>query len=215
MFLQIKAKILKFLKDKRIRKDAFTLIELLIVIAILGILAAAIMVAINPGKRSAQARDAQRKSAVNAIANALIGYYTIAGVYPMEVNCDSSIGSVNPCQNNTGTDWNPGAYIYINLINDQAFLKKLPTDPKNNSTYFYRYEPRYQATSRTGWLWCGGSNPCNYYWIGALLEEPADPAKPIFRCTDDPTTPDGAGCKEVAQYNPLGPTTFAEDDPPE
>src|SRR3990167_1758421 len=102
---------------------AFTLIELLVVIAILGILAAAVLVAINPGKRTAQARDAQRKQDINAIANALIGYLTITGVYPKEVNCDSSIGSVNPCQNNSGTDWNPSTNIYINLINDQAFLK--------------------------------------------------------------------------------------------
>jgi len=41
-----------------VRLKSFTLIELLIVIAILGVLAAAVVVAINPGKRMAQAKIA-------------------------------------------------------------------------------------------------------------------------------------------------------------
>jgi len=63
-------------------QNSFTLIELLIVIAILGILAAAVLVTVNPSKRAAQARDAQRKNDISAIANALIGYYALIGVYP-------------------------------------------------------------------------------------------------------------------------------------
>src|SRR3989344_7103671 len=86
-----------------VMKSAFTLIELLVVIAILGILAAAVLVAINPGKRLAQARDAQRKQDINAIANALIGYYTIVGNYPLETNCDTSYGAkfTTDCTNPT------------------------------------------------------------------------------------------------------------------
>lgn len=89
---------------------AFTLVELLIVIAILGILAAAIMVAINPGKRTKQARDAQRKSDINAIANALIGYFVITGNFPMERICDTSRGShasflLNCSSGVSSTDW--------------------------------------------------------------------------------------------------------------
>lgn len=57
----------------------FTLIELLIVIAILGILAAAVLVAVNPAKRQRQARDAARKSDLGQLATALQAYYTTPG----------------------------------------------------------------------------------------------------------------------------------------
>ena len=79
-------------------RHGFTLIELLIVIAILGILAAAVLVAINPGKRTAQARDAQRKNDISAIANASIGYLVLAGSYPQENTCDSSRAEDLPAQ---------------------------------------------------------------------------------------------------------------------
>lgn len=61
----------------------FTLIELLIVIAILGILAAAVLVAVNPAKRQNQAKDANTKADIGSIATALQAYYTSnSGTYP-------------------------------------------------------------------------------------------------------------------------------------
>ncbi|TSC72658.1 MAG: Uncharacterized protein G01um101438_375 [Parcubacteria group bacterium Gr01-1014_38] len=56
------------------RYAGFTLIELLIVIAIIGILAAVVIIAVNPGRQLAQANDARRSSEVNALLNA-IGQY--------------------------------------------------------------------------------------------------------------------------------------------
>ena len=50
----------------------FTLIELLIVIGIIGFLAAAILVAVDPVKRIQSARDAKRWSEVNAVLNAIL-----------------------------------------------------------------------------------------------------------------------------------------------
>ena len=52
----------------------FTLIELLVVIAIMVILMGIVLVAVNPGRRYMQARDAKRQSDVNAILNALNQY---------------------------------------------------------------------------------------------------------------------------------------------
>ena len=50
----------------------FTLIELLIVIAIIGFLAAAVLVAVDPIKRIQDSRDARRYSEVNALLNAVL-----------------------------------------------------------------------------------------------------------------------------------------------
>lgn len=58
------------------RKKGFTLIELLIVIAIIGILAAIVLVAVDPAKRLRQSRDARRASEVNALLNAILNYTT-------------------------------------------------------------------------------------------------------------------------------------------
>ena len=58
--------------SKTARHQGFTLIELLIVIAIIGFLAAAILVAVDPVKRIQSARDAKRWSEVDALLNAIL-----------------------------------------------------------------------------------------------------------------------------------------------
>lgn len=64
----------------------FTLIELLIVIAILGILSAAVLVAVNPVKRQNQAKDSTIKADVGSISTAAQAYFTSPGngTYPDE-----------------------------------------------------------------------------------------------------------------------------------
>ena len=53
------------------KKRGFTLIEVLIVMGIMAVLATIVIVAINPGRQFAQARNMQRVSNVNAILNAI------------------------------------------------------------------------------------------------------------------------------------------------
>lgn len=193
----------------------FTLIELLVVIAILGILAAAILVAINPNKRMAQARDAQRKTDINTITNALIGYSTLSTAFPTENACDSSLGhtagAIN-CDAAGGSNWGTdnAAYIYQGLIVAQAFLKSMPTDPKNNTTHYYKYEPSSQSTTDCT---LPSGNPCARYWIGARLEavdNSTELGKRVFRCSDDTSLAAGAGCVEVIFPSATGVNSFDE-----
>ncbi len=119
----------------------FTLIELLIVIAILGILAAAVLVAINPGKRTRQAQDAKRKNDIGALATEIQGYYTTPGqgVYPTALSV---------------------------LVNGN-YLKQMPLDPTaTGAGATYQYATGAGATEAAVWatlaeptglgsqLWC-------------------------------------------------------------
>ncbi len=63
----------------------FTLIEILVVIALIAVLATITIIAINPAKNFADARNTQRNSDVNTILNAVTQYtseqgHTLAGL---------------------------------------------------------------------------------------------------------------------------------------
>ncbi len=69
-------------------KKGFTLIELLVVIAIVGILAGAVVVAINPTARMNEAQDAKRQSVLVQLAEAMEACYVKKlGAY---TDCDTA-----------------------------------------------------------------------------------------------------------------------------
>ncbi len=66
------------------RSGGFTLIELLIVITIIGVLAVAVLSAINPVEQIRRAQDSGRESDAAEILNAFDRYYTAFFEYPWD-----------------------------------------------------------------------------------------------------------------------------------
>lgn len=109
----------------------FTLLEILLVIAAIGILAAIVIVAINPQRQLAQVRNSARQSDVNTLHKALEQYLIDEGSYPVGL----SEGLVNVC--NTGGNApgegsiNPGCLDLRSLV--PTYLASIPIDPTGNS----------------------------------------------------------------------------------
>jgi len=68
----------------------FTMIELLIVIAVLGILATAVLSAINPIEQINRGRDTGSRSDAEQLLSAIDRFYTSAGYYPWMLSADST-----------------------------------------------------------------------------------------------------------------------------
>lgn len=73
-------------RNQYINKKGFTLLEILLVIAAIGILAAIVLIAINPNKQLAQARNTTRQVDINTLQKALDQYLIATGSYPISIN---------------------------------------------------------------------------------------------------------------------------------
>src|SRR5260221_2650195 len=69
-------------KDIIYTQSGFTLVELLIVIAILGILAVGLIAALNPGEKLAQAGDARVINDIGVMSRAGEAYFVTYLTYP-------------------------------------------------------------------------------------------------------------------------------------
>lgn len=92
--------------------QGFTLIELLIVIAVLGILAVAVLSAINPIEQINRSRDTGSRSDAEQLIGAIDRYYATQGFYPWltapctAANCEATAwGAVST--------WNDGTTLLV------------------------------------------------------------------------------------------------------
>lgn len=72
----------KFLRVKKSLSQGFTLVELLIVIALLGVIATIVITAINPIEQANRAHDAQFRADGGQLLSAIERYFTARSVFP-------------------------------------------------------------------------------------------------------------------------------------
>ena len=113
----------------------FTLLEILLVIAIIAILAGIVIFAINPGRQLAQARNAQRRVDVNTILNAVYQYALDNNgsfpTIPVENNVACADHSGNEICKSGSID---GCDVDLNiLMQDGKYLVSIPSDPTGSA----------------------------------------------------------------------------------
>lgn len=96
------------------KRKGFTLIEILIVVAIIGILASVVLVGLGPVQR--RGRDARRISDLRQVQTGLELYYNKHGIYP------------------STSDW---PTLQSTLKGDSLGISNVPDDPSSGKHYQY------------------------------------------------------------------------------
>ncbi len=134
--------------------NGFTLIEILIVIGIIAILATIVIIAINPSRQFAQARNTQRVSNVNTILNA-IGQRIAdnKGLFPVDTGCPVvTAGTVYTIGIGSGTFISTStppatALIDMSCLTPTYIPSQLPVDPSTGIwTSAIVYNTQYNVT---------------------------------------------------------------------
>ncbi len=172
-------------------KKGFTLIELVIVIAILAILAAVVVLTLNPAQLMAQARDSQRISDLNSVKSAIALYLATAttpaiGAGPNGMASTTCEGfSAAACTQVSSTAATASGWVPIVFASTTGGspLSSLPVDPTNTATYqyawkgdatnlLYKITGKLESTKYTaagGPMTTDGGNNSSLYEIGTNL----------------------------------------------
>jgi len=136
-------------------RKGFTLIEILIVVAIIAILASVVVVGLGPTQQSG--RDARRLSDLHSIQNALGVFYNKCGYYPGTIAtgaCSAAVPTTAAAYPATASSTIYGA-VATNLVGAGIGINSMPQDPSAGASY------RYTANA--------ASAPTQYI-VGATLE---------------------------------------------
>ncbi len=135
-------------------KRGFTLLELLIVIAIIAVLSTVVVLLLNPGEYLKQTRDSQRLNDLDALRNALnLFLYNTTSTSPLGTCPSGGRCTFNPGAGNgpfvsatcgaiaTSTAVSGTGWVDVNFsgLSVGSPLARLPMEPSNSNTLFYAY----------------------------------------------------------------------------
>ena len=125
------------------KQQGFTLIEVLLVVAIIAILAGIVILAINPNKQLGDTRNAQRQADVTTILNATYQYSV-----DNQGNLPSGITSTPTDVCTTGAGSCTGLVDLTVLTAAGKYIVATPKDPKTGTTNNTRYQISVDANDR-------------------------------------------------------------------
>jgi len=145
----------------------FTLIELVVVIAILGVLAAVLVGIINPLKRTNQANDARVKNDIHLISNAMAAFYLSTNssgspYYP------ASVAALVPSQLNTEPKDPVTNASYTTVITPGGCLGTAASPCTDVAVYGTLRD----APSGTVWCWRSSTNAVQSYAASSSCTAP-------------------------------------------
>lgn len=135
------------LAQKTKKQSGFTLLEVLLVVAIIAILAGIVIIAINPGKQLGDTRNSQRQANVTTILNAVYQYYLDNNSLPSAITATST----QICAT-TGAGCTSLIDLGV-LSTNEKYLVSIPTDPQcatvcaaNGTGYFISKDTNNRVT---------------------------------------------------------------------
>jgi len=150
-----------FNKIKVSHQKGFTLLEILLVIALIAILAGFVITALNPAKRLATARDVQRKSDIETIQKATYQYLIDKNHYPPSLTGISTPTTICDSGANTSPTCSEGTVNLSALVPD--YISAVPKEPSattgagyqiamsNNSVYVQAPDTELGYTNQPGY----------------------------------------------------------------
>lgn len=134
-------------------RKGFTLIELLVVIGIIGILAAIVLVAVNPGRQFAQARDTQRRSDLYSITNAIYQFAAEHNGNLPDTDLDDSTSNFptsSTCIGNTAPcfDLAAAGEETVSETVVPTYIAEMPRDPSTGTAADTQYSIYVDANGR-------------------------------------------------------------------